>query len=139
MQIRIRRWQPFAAAALAVLAVIAWLALRGGTPEEFEGRTRVPACGTVEEARVGAAPATAAERCLDRALRTGAGGELVVNGMSDEGAPVYTYYRAVPGEPGLELFGDSSRNGFAADEWTYRRCPGATGVRALGRCASRAL
>jgi hypothetical protein len=122
---------------LGVIALVVGLYFwgRDRTPPEFADRAVLPACGTVEQAALGAGAAGAAEQCLSG----GGGGELVVTGMTDEGARVVTYYRAVPGKPGLEIFDDRSADRFSSEDWVYRECPAASGPSVLGACASREL
>ncbi|MEV4279648.1 hypothetical protein [Actinoplanes xinjiangensis] len=130
----VRRYGRPLVAALAVLAVGLYVWGRDNTPAAFTDRTALPGCGTVEQAAIGATPVTAAEQCLVAAMRAGGGAELVVVGMTDEGARVVTYLRAVPGKPGLEVFDDRTRDRFSTEEWGYRTCPAATGPAALGDC-----
>lgn len=124
-------------AALAAPAAVACVATGDGVPPEFEERSRLTGCGTLDHVKVGATPPAGPEACLYRAMRDGTGAELVVNGMSDEGSPWVTHYRAVPGRPGLESFHESTESDFGPGGWSYRTCPAATNLSALGDCDIR--
>jgi hypothetical protein len=114
---------------LVAAAAIAWRSglerLVSGPPAQFERRAHLAACGTVD--------------CLRSAMRDGGGAELVVTAMTTEGDPITSYYRAVPGQPGLEIYLDSTRDRFRAADWSYLRCPDARGVDDLGHCTEREL
>jgi hypothetical protein len=133
-RVAVRRYGPLVLAVLVVIGGGLYLWGRDRTPSAFTGRPVLPACGTVEQSAIGAAPASAGEECLLGAMRTGGGAELVVVGMTDEGARVVAYFRAVPGKPGLEIFDDRTRDGFSTDDWVHRTCPAATTPNSLGDC-----
>jgi len=121
------------AVALALLVVAAALFLRrdDSPPDAFTNRSPLPSCGTVT--------AGAGSQCLTAAMGTGAGAELTVTSVTTEGDPIVAYYRAVPGQPGLEVFTDSTKDKFSGTGWSYARCPQASGIDSLGSCSEKNL
>ncbi|MDT0278322.1 hypothetical protein [Blastococcus goldschmidtiae] len=134
--------------ALALVGVGLWLVLTpsasdSGVPDEFTDRRSLLDCG-----RTPLGPGDTAGRavtdvgkevneCFDAALAEGTGAELVVEGASPEGEPVFEYHRALP-EGGVEVFIDSRGGGFGPPRWSYFRCPDAqTFVVARGECEYR--
>jgi len=47
--------------------------------------------------------------------------------------------RAVPGEPGLEIYRDHTKDRYRSADWSQLHCPDAQGVNDLGRCSTRDL
>ena len=130
-------------AVLVAAVIFAWRGgldrLSGGPPTQFERRASLASCGTVDHRQITDGVPSEAVRCLEAAMRTGGGAELVVTGMTTEGDPLTSYYRAVPGEAGLEIYYDSTRDSYRSADWSYLRCPDARAANDLGECSSRDL
>jgi hypothetical protein len=124
--------------AAALLGVALLCAACGGIPDEFQGRAPLPRCEEVELGQTDTIPA-AAGRCLEKGWSTGSGAELKVTYPTTEGDPTVTYYRSVPGTPGLELFTDASRDAYGEGTWTRAVCPDATSATDLGDCDEAVL
>ena len=121
---------------LAVLAACAGDAPgpSADAPSQFTDRTPLPACSPVELGLHEPLPSSA-QACLDRGHVDGRGAELSVEHPSVDSPPSVTWYRAVPGSPGYELFTDATEQAaMGSGAWEYRSCPHAVSVTDLGEC-----
>ncbi|MET0788283.1 MAG: hypothetical protein ABWY33_03480 [Cellulomonas sp.] len=110
------------ATALGVaLAVSACGGGGGNAPATFTERAELPSCGEVRPDQ-GTGVDDDAWACLDHAA-TGDGAELVVTALSTEGDPITTYYRVGPGIDGVEVFVDSTQDGWGVQGWNHQVCP----------------
>jgi hypothetical protein len=129
----IRRWTLLGIAGLAaaVAAALLWRELFG-PPAAFRNRQTLPSCGTAEA--IQRQPAGPAVDCFEQAMRRGEPSELLLRIVTTEGDPIAHYYRTVPGEPGLEVFVDTTEDRYGPHGWSHRRCPDARSITDLGAC-----
>jgi hypothetical protein len=123
------------AAVVVVLAAgLTWFLVRviAAPPAAFRDRAELPSCGRIE-AGLGPVAGPGVE-CFDAALRRGDGAELVVVTNTDEGDPIVSYYRSLPGGA-VEVFADASEDTYGSVDWFQQRCPGARSFDGLGSCA----
>ncbi|MEO6712771.1 MAG: hypothetical protein ABIM89_04995 [Mycobacteriales bacterium] len=102
--------------------------------EEFQSRSPLPSCGTLEWGHQPAPTNDVALECFNTAMRTGTGAELMTRHPTVEGDEIHEYYRAVPGQPGYEVFVDTTRDAFGARGWSYGTCPGTSTLALFGPC-----
>lgn len=107
---------------LAVLAASVLLSAcsSGGAKDAFDGRKPLPSCGTFSVAH--GQPPTAGSDCLRAAMREGKGAELVISRLTQEGDPVVSYLRTMPGQDGVEVFTDSTKDSYGSKKWTRSVC-----------------
>jgi hypothetical protein len=117
---------------LLVLAVAAVVAALKMPPWSFLTREDLTSCGEVSRDRTGEVPRDGTA-CLLAAQTNGAGAELKVTDYTDEGDPIFTYYRVTPDHSGMEVFVDS-RDGYGKKGWTHLDCPQARAVPDVGTC-----
>ena len=93
-------------------------------PEAFVDRSRLPGCGTIvfDGAGVLSSDEEDAERCFRGADVDGFPAELEVVHFTVEGDPIRTYLRSLEGEPGVEVFIDSTES--EGGRWRHLRCAG---------------
>lgn len=95
-------------------------------PKEFAQRTELPSCGKVEH-RPGSRAADllpqSAVDCLSDA-RYARGGEFVLTLFTTEGDPIVHYFRVRAGSSDVEVWTDSSRDGFGGGgaRWRHSTC-----------------
>ena len=124
-------------AALLVIAMTAAVVLSRWTPppRAFLTRQDVPSCPEVELGPVGGELPPAAVACLSQAEERGRGAELRVTRRTEEGDPIRSYYRVLPGRAGLEVFTDHSRDSYGSHGWEHLSCPDARSPEDLGTCS----
>lgn len=94
----------------------------GNAPRSFTQRASLPSCGTYD---LGHRPTpSVAIDCFAAALGDPEGAEYAVSRSTTEGDPIVNYYRALPGQPGVIVFTDSTRGDFGQQEWTQFTCRG---------------
>jgi hypothetical protein len=99
----------------------------GRIEQRFLEREPLESCGTLKVGVSGGGikKAEAQVRCLQRANRSGEGGELQVITFSEEGDPISYYYRATPEAYGYEVFVDSTADRFGGyRRWELYQCDG---------------
>jgi hypothetical protein len=102
----------------------AWLPPWAGrtAPMVVVSRSVLPFCG-VEERGIAGAIDPAIRRCFAGALRDHGRAEFASISTTDEGDPIATITRTLPGG-GLEVLVDSTQDAFGARVWTQMICPG---------------
>lgn len=105
-------------------------------PSWFTDRQPLPACEDVVLEPGQSVPEGAAD-CLFAGADSGA--ELRVRSPTTEGDPIYTYYRRLPGEAGLDLMSDATRDRYGGDGWQWVTCPDATSPSDIGECTTQAV
>ena len=105
-------------------------------PSWFTDRQPLPACDDVVLSPGETVPDDAVE-CLFTG-GTDSGAELLVRSPTTEGDPIYTYYRRLPGQAGLDLMSDATRDQYGEGGWTWVTCPDATSPDDIGEdCTTR--
>lgn len=117
--------------------VAAGSAERDESPDWFDDRPPLPACDMVVLDQGQQVP-EAAVACLF-AGSAASGAELQVRRPTVEGDPIDTYYRRLPGAPGLDVVTDATRDRFGVDEWRWVACPDAGSLTDLGDCTAQAV
>ena len=90
---------------------------------QWEDRDRVTSCGTVQldpVRRMDSLPADV-EECLEAALTSRTGGELVLSYLTTEGDPVTEYRRVTPAGT-TEVFTDATKDQLGDHTWLYGSC-----------------
>lgn len=90
-------------------------------PDEFTERLPLPSCGSYVLAQ-GAEQPTDAYACLASSVGSSAGAELVVQAPTIEGAPVVSYWRALPNSPVVEFWSDATRDPMGSRSWARGTC-----------------
>ena len=109
--------------AVALASVSACSLLGDPVQRQWEDRDPLPSCGVVRwdiSERFEDAAVTQVA-CLETALRSGEGGELVVRHATKEGDPVIEYYRITPAGK-AELYTDATKDQFSDGTWLYSSC-----------------
>ncbi|PPK92208.1 hypothetical protein CLV92_11670 [Kineococcus xinjiangensis] len=102
-------------------------------PEDFRSRQDLPQCPAVTVPQ-GATTSESSWDCLLDADAHRRGAEVEVVTPTAEGDPITSYYRRLPGRPGLEVFISSSQDTFGSGGWEHVWCPEATSPDDLGAC-----
>jgi hypothetical protein len=91
--------------------------------DQWEGRSKVPNCGSIELGLGDKITATSHSEvtCMTDALDSGTGAELSVTSRTDEGDPVRNHYRLYP-DGHLEQYIDSSDDPNAGVDWELIEC-----------------
>ncbi len=91
--------------------------------EQWDSRDPLPRCGSLqlqqgEDLEVDGRKELA---CLERAMDSGRGAELVVRYPTTEGDPVTDYYRVNP-DGSTEVYTDSTQDAFGDQKWSVATC-----------------
>jgi len=108
------------ASTVARVALVMGACSSQSAPSSFTTRVAPTSCGEIHLGQGEAVPSDA-WRCLDSASGTGA--ELAVDMPTSEGDPIVTYDRVGPPIDGLEIFVDTTQDGFGQRAWTHELCP----------------
>ena len=90
---------------------------------QWEDRASLPDCGSValRQGETIRKHATDGLACLEDALASGAGGELVVRWPTEEGDPIRTYHRVTP-QGTVEAYEDGTADEYGSEHWTFSEC-----------------
>lgn len=91
-------------------------------PDAFTSRVPLPSCGTYDIGHDDTPDAAAT--CFADAVGGSEGAEYAVTRATDEGDPIVTYYRTLPGDSTVDVFIDSTRDDFGTKGWTRQTCTG---------------
>jgi hypothetical protein len=120
-------------AVLALVLVAAVAAVFISKRDPIEDRKTLPSCGSTTAAVDGTVP-PASTACFDAALGSDRGAELRVVSYTQEGDPIVSYYRALPGG-GAEVLIDNTQDNFGTQGWGRRTCPKPVSLEKLGDCS----
>lgn len=120
---------------LSACSVLPWVS---STPDAFTDRTELPTCGVEDRGR-GAPEPSEGEVCLVEAMTGGTAAELAATALTDEGDAIRSYYRTVPGVPGLVVYVDGTDDSYGSQGWALLTCPDATAPSDLEDCSETSL
>lgn len=124
----VHRWWPLTMVGVGVVALFPWLRY-DPVHAQWEDRASLPDCGSValgqgETLRKDAPDELA---CLQNALDSGTGGELVVQWPTEEGDPIRTYHRVTP-EGAVQAYEDGTADEYGSGDWAFSECLTPTSV-----------
>lgn len=89
--------------------------------QRWLAREPLPSCGEHSVGFAGTDPVAPLRACLQQAWSSRSGAEATVEHMTVEGDPIRTYIRVTP-ERRVEVYEDSTEDGFGSKEWRYVEC-----------------
>ncbi len=110
-------------AAVAVTTISGCSLLGDPVQRQWADRQQLPSCGTVQldqTTRLEDVGGDAVE-CLEAALASGAGGELVLTSLTTEGDPIVEYRRVTPTGT-AEVYTDATKDKFGDGRWQFESC-----------------
>ena len=115
-------------AVIACIGPLPWMTACGVTGsdpvlERWQSRPHLPGCGSLSlhQGQALEVDGPAALACLQRALDSGRGAELIVRHPTTEGDPVTSYHR-VTAEGSTEVYIDSTQDAFSDGTWSFASC-----------------
>ncbi|WP_432493679.1 hypothetical protein [Kineococcus gypseus] len=122
--------------AVLVSAWVLWqLTAAGRAPRAFTERDPYRTCPPVHVPQGREPPPL--QECLTSPGARREGVEVRVTTLTTEGDPVRTYYRALPGGAGVEVFVDATDDSFGSERWEHLHCPDVAALSTFEDCRSR--